>query len=452
MGKINRRDDIVLLFDSYSVESRNLHDSFKLAGYDCSTVVIDDDGFLPSDVISVYGSFLGDYKNATNIPGKPLYFNQVEVPDYWEISGTGSNGKIMDLSHERGRIFYAEPKHERLVKIVDWMDDKGRVRMSDHFNCYGALYARTIFNANSQKVNRTYFTVDGKEKIVENYVTGDIIVNEEHEVKVFRNKTEFVCYFMQINGYAEKRVFFNSLSYPFFVSQRLPGIHKEDILFWNEPIGNEIPGNMQVILNHQSPRCESIYVQKHNSYEKMTALGVDKNMVRELGYIYPFKKENQHQFEALICTNSDNIEQLEKIVRELPEIKFHITAVTEMSAKLMAIGAHENATTYPGVKMNIQEELFLECDLYFDINHEGEILDAVHSAFLHNQLIFGFEETLHNKNYVAPENVYKAADVEQMIADVKMSLMNTELFDIRLKQQRKAALAENVQSYDIFDN
>lgn len=31
--------------------------------------VIEDDGFLPDDVMSVYGFFLGDYRKADSLPG-----------------------------------------------------------------------------------------------------------------------------------------------------------------------------------------------------------------------------------------------------------------------------------------------------------------------------------------------------------------------------------------------
>lgn len=154
MGRDNQSEQIVLLFDYYGQGSKDLHTSFKKAGYDFPAVVIEDDGFLPEDVISVFGFFLGDFREQENVPGKPRYFNQISVPDYWEISGNNSNGKISDYNRERGRIFYAEPAHKRLVNVVDWLDERGIVRVSDHYNRYGALYARTIFNARGQKVNK----------------------------------------------------------------------------------------------------------------------------------------------------------------------------------------------------------------------------------------------------------------------------------------------------------
>ena len=56
------RNDALLLFDNYGQESQSLHTSLKMAGYNCPAVVIEDEGFLPDDVVSVYGFFLGDFK------------------------------------------------------------------------------------------------------------------------------------------------------------------------------------------------------------------------------------------------------------------------------------------------------------------------------------------------------------------------------------------------------
>ena len=143
MGNSIKTDKVVLLFDVYNQDSINLHTSFKLAGKDYLAAVIDDDGFLPEGVLSIYGYFLGEFEKSERVTGKPRYFNQIQVPDFWEISASNTGGKVHDLNKERARIFYAEPKHKRLIKVVDWYDDNGVVRSSDHYNRQGALYART---------------------------------------------------------------------------------------------------------------------------------------------------------------------------------------------------------------------------------------------------------------------------------------------------------------------
>lgn len=450
MEKHTELNNALLLFDIYSEASQSLHTSLKSAGYDGPAVVIEDDGFLPDDVISVYGYFLGDFKAVLGEDAAPKYFNEIKVPDYWEISGTNNNGKVQDLYKERGRIFYAEPKHKRFVKIVDWYDERGIVRSSDHYNRYGAIYGRTIFNANGQRVNRSYFSADGKEVIVENFVTGDIILNEGDTVRVFHNKTDFVLHFFVRAGFKQSRLFFNSLSTPFFVSNRLRSQVKRDVLFWQEPTGEEIPGNMQMIFNGEASRTATVVVQNRASYDKLISLGAKKDMVKKLGFIYPFEKENGYQPEALICTNSDHIEHMEELIKALPQLHFHIAALTEMSSKLTGMGSYDNVSLYPGVKPGVLDGLFYKCDYYFDINHESEIVSAVRRAFLHNHLIFAFKETVHNEDYIAKEHIYPSADVQQMISDVEAIMGDVKILRKYLQRQKKAAMSETVKGYQVL--
>lgn len=448
MNEMKVQNDVLLFFDNYEKDSHSLAMSLKLAGYNCPVVVIEENGFLPENVVSVYGFFLGDFRTVLGEKAAPKYFNEIVVPDYWEISGTNNNGKIQDLYKERGRIFYAEPKHKRLVRIVDWYDERGVVRSSDHYNRYGVIYGRTIFNAKGQRVNRSYFSADGREVIVENFITGDIILNEGNEVRIFRNKTDFVLHFLAKAGFTQKRIFFNSLSTPFFVSNRLTSSQvKEDVLFWQEPTGEEIPGNMRIIFNGEATRTATVVVQKQASYDKIIALGAPQNMVKKLGFIYPFEKENMHQPEALICTNSDRIEHGEEIIKALPQMHFHIAALTEMSSKLTGLGAYDNVYLYPGVKAKILDDLFKKCDYYFDINHESEIVSAVWKAFMNNQLIFAFVETVHNRDYVSDELIYGKENATHMISVIQETMDDDDVLEKYLQKQRDTALAENVESY-----
>ena len=447
MGVTFEADNIVLLMDSYGEDSKKLYTSFVMAGKKYPAFVIEDDGFLPEGVTSVFGYFLGKFEPSETVPGKPRYFNQITVPEFWEISANNTSGKVHELNKERARIFYTEPKHKRLVKVVDWLDDNGVVRSSDHYNKYGALYARTVFNAKGQKVNKSYFSADGREIVMENYVTRDIILNEGKQVRIFHTKREFVAYVLEKAGYAQHRVFYNTLSTSFFVSENLKENGKGDVLFWQEPINNEIPGNMLGILKGISRRTAKVMVQRQDSYEKLLALGAPAKIIHPLGFIYPFEKENAGKPEALICTNSDNIAELERIVTALPEVHFSIAALTEMSSKLMGMDKYSNVSLYPGVKMPVLDELFDRTDFYLDINHESEIVSAVQQAFLHNHLIFAFRETLHNATYVAKEHIFGVEQAEELIKAIKAAMGNTEHLKAGLEKQREAAMLETKETY-----
>ena len=441
------RDDIVLLFDFFNMGSQDLLASFQNADFDIDAVVINDDGFLPDSVENVYEYFINGEEGAKE--GKPLFFNQIEVPEYWEIRGTNSNGSVYDKTRERARIFYAEPKHKRLVKVVDWISEDGNVRASDHYNKYGRLYARTIFNKKAQRVSKSYFNSLGQEIIVENFVTGDIILNDGDAIRFFKNKTEFVVFYFKRKGLDHKRIFFNSLSTPFFVSNALPAYDnkKGDVLFWQEPTHQEIPGNMLLILDGNAPRCDKVVVQNHQSYDRLLQLNANEAKMEELGFIYSFKKKNMGRRSALICTNTENVEKLKELAEALPEVKFHVAALTEMSAKLMAHEKYENVVMYPNVKMSVLDKLFWDCDFYLDINHEGEIVEATRRAFLHNQIILCFNETAHGLTYTATENRFTASDYRKMVYRIKGLLKEKDKLTTAVYSQQRYALTATVEDY-----
>ncbi len=446
---MDRTSKITLLFDTFSTESRNLYESFRNAGIDFIAAVIDDDGFLPESVLSAYGFFL-EYESKVEKPCKPRYFNQIDIPEYWRIEGSNTNAKIMNHNKEVAHIFYTEPKHRRNVKVVDWLDDKGVVRLCEHYNKYGDIYCRTIFNKKGQKAVRKFYSAQGKEVILENFVTGDILVSWQDRDWIFRNKTDFVKFFIQCAGLEDTAIYFNSLSYPFFVSQSLSQNGHKDILFWHEPVGNEIPGNMQIILKNQATRARTIYVQRRESYEKLINLGASPDIVKELGYVYSFVRENHHRPDILICTNSERIAHINELVRAVPDMHFHIAAITEMSSKLMSVGKYENVSLYPNVKEKVLDKLFEKCDIYLDINYEGEIADAVHRAFLNNQLIIGFEETMHNAYYTADTNTFAEKDYADMAEALNIILQAPQMIDKALQMQRDWAVAAKAEDYNIL--
>ncbi len=430
----------VLLLDNFNEDSIMLHGSFKAAGFNGLTIVVDDSGFLPDDVTSLYRFFCGTFRK-----GKPRYFNQINIPDYWEIEANNTSGKITNLFRKRGSIFYTTPLNNRLVSCVDWYDEDGIVRCSDHYDLNGFLYARTTFNKKGQRFCKSYYDQDNKEIIVENYVTRDIVLNYDGKVFVFNNKVELIKKLFTLANIECGRIFYNSLSTPFFVSESMVALKKGDILFWQEDKRNDVPGNMKVILDGNANRTNLIYVQKKESYKKLMELTDNSEFIKPLGYVYNFIKDNRHTNKALICTNSDQIEQLEYLVTNLENIEFHIVAITEMSSKLLSMGKYDNVHLYPGAKASLIEELFDSCDIYLDINYANEIVDSIKRAFLHNELILSFENTIHNKTYIYPSLVCN--DGNKMVKLLKDLLADVSLFDKHLDLQRKYAMCENVDAY-----
>jgi hypothetical protein len=112
-----------------------------------------------------------------------------------------------------------------------------------------------------------------------------------------------------------------------------------------------------------------------------------------------------------------------------------------MSGKLLKYGSYENVRLYPNITESHAKKLIENCQYYFDINYGGEILNAIREAFIHEMVIFAFEDTIHHHEYVAKEHIFNKGDMS--------SLMTVLVGDYhtQLNIQKKAALSEDVNTY-----
>ena len=414
---------MIQLFDVYNQESQDLHYSLTAAGLSDLTVVIEPDGFLPDGVVSPFTYYLG-YDS-----GKPSYFNQVPVPDFWEIAGNNQFGTINDLNQERAVIHFADGLQARLVKKVEWKTPAGRIFQVDHYNRFGACFAKTTFDASGQAIMTSYRNVDQKEVILENHVTGDILLTLEGQgLRHFSGRVAFIIDFLQGLKVNLDHLLFNTLSTSFLTSFHFPDKSGQDILVWQEPLHDDIPGNMQLILENDQLRAKTIIIPDYATYERALQLTDEKfhHKFNHLGYHYHFKRDNFVRPDALIVTNSDQLEQIEKLVESLPRVTFRIAAVTEMSSKLLDMLRYPNVVLYQNASPQKIQELYQLSDIYLDINYGNELLQAVRQAFEHNQLVLAFEETAHNRRYTAPNHIFAKEAVDDMIHTIELALSHVK--------------------------
>ena len=423
---------MIQLFDVYNQESQDLHYSLTAAGLSDLTVVIEPDGFLPDGVVSPFTYYLG-YDS-----GKPSYFNQVPVPDFWEIAGNNQFGTINDLNQERAVIHFADGLQARLVKKVEWKTPAGRIFQVDHYNRFGACFAKTTFDASGQAIMTSYRNVDQKEVILENHVTGDILLTLEGQgLRHFSGRVAFIIDFLQGLKVNLGHILFNTLSTSFLTSFHFPEKSGQDILVWQEPLQDHIPGNMQLILENDQLRAKTIIIPDYATYERALQLTDEKfhHKFSHLGYHYHFKRDNFVRPDALIVTNSDQLEQVEKLVESLPRVTFRIAAVTEMSTKLLDMLRYPNVVLYQNASPQKIQELYQLSDIYLDINYGNELLQAVRQAFEHNQLVLAFEETAHNRRYTAPNHIFAKEAVDDMIQTIELALSNVKEMGRALGEQ-----------------
>ncbi|KAA9234409.1 MULTISPECIES: glycosyltransferase [Aerococcus] len=133
---------------------------------------------------------------------------------------------------------------------------------------------------------------------------------------------------------------------------------------------------------------------------------------------FSFKEFFSH---ALVLTNSDEIEQIETLAKELPNLCFHIAAYTAVSYKLIQLAERvENIFIHPLAQNNLVEDLLAQADIYLDINYYNEVDNIVSRASQKELPILAFEHTVHRFELVEADKIFSADEVEQMTATIKL--------------------------------
>ena len=106
-------------------------------------------------------------------------------------------------------------------------------------------------------------------------------------------------------------------------------------------------------------------------------------------------RKNTVRGDALILTVSDQIEQLEYILENLPDICFHIAAPVHFSEKIGVLESKYNVRLVIVTTDQQIDFLVNMCDFLLDINHFQEV-DAIVSRFVQAEKpVFAFDNTVH---------------------------------------------------------
>lgn len=423
------------VFDSYSRESQDLLHSMQESGFTHPTVVLEPNGFLPDGVESPFLYFLGQPKGEK----RGRYFNEVPVPDFWEISGDNSSGKVNYYGQEKARIAYHAASYKRIVESVEWLDDKGQVVMIERYDQYGRKIAVTTCDAQGHPLVTTYFEGD-TERLTENHQTGDLILTLEHQpMRIFKNRLDYFVFYLEYRGFNLDGLVYNTLATSFSLSLQLgnKGIKGRDVLVWQEPLHDSLPGNMQLILKSPEIRTKKILIPQNATYHRALQLTSQDQHASfgPLGYLYDFKVKDDIRKDAFVLTNSDQIEALTYLVESLPDVTFRVAALTEMSASLLSMVRYPNVVLYQNISQERIQELLKISSIYLDINHYAEVQAIVRKAFEYQQVILAFSHTVHDRTYLAQANIFGQGKEADLVARIKEIYQSVDRYREAVAQQ-----------------
>ena len=120
--------------------------------------------------------------------------------------------------------------------------------------------------------------------------------------------------------------------------------------------------------------------------------------------------------DALVLTVSDQIEQLDYLLDNLPDICFHIAAPVQFSDKIRRLETKHNVRLL--TVTNEQERNFLVnmCDILLDINHFQEV-DSIVSKFVQaGKIVLAFDNTVHGNQ---GQEVFSSSNPDKLVSRVR---------------------------------
>lgn len=389
---------MINLFQTYNQDAWDIHYTQLRQGKDYPTIVFEDDGFLPSDVTSIY-HFLG----YTTCEYSPLHLNDLTLPLAYEVEREGADFFIMSNDMIVGRVILQGEPIERIVKEVWWLDSKEYPYKKEYYNQYGYCFKTETYVKDLGLVSTSYYSVSGEVLLDENHLVGSILYNNQ----LYLNKLSLYNKCLAELGYSKEPITFNHLGTPLeLVLSSLESGH--ELIFQEEVSVNSIPDNLQYII-HNSDKI-SISVTNKSTYSILEKLC----KVQFMMLLVPSKSDLGSFKDVLITTQTDQLTSIEDFVQQLPDLEFHIAAPTQMSSKLLDLNKYLNVHLYPNISSENLDELFTKCGLFLDIAMSPTVFDANRRALENSLLRVGLIGVSTGK-YISDANLFSLKSLEFLI-------------------------------------
>lgn len=409
---------MINLFQRYDQDAWDIHYTQLRQGKDYPTIVIEDDGFLPSGVHSIY-----HFLEYTTCEYNPLHLNNLTLPLAYEVEREGADFFIMSNDMIVGRVILQGEPIERIVKEVWWLDSKGYPYRKDYYNQYGYLFKTETYVTDLGLVSTSYYSVSGEVLLDENHLVGSILYNNQ----LYLNKLSLYNKCLAELGYSKEPITFNHLGTPLeIVLSSLESGH--ELIFQEEVSVKSIPENLQYVI-HNSDKI-SISVTNRSTYSILEKL----SKVQFMMLLVPSKSELGSFKDVLITTQTDQLTSIEDFVQQLPDLEFHIAAPTQMSSKLLDLNSYSNVHLYPNIFSENLDELFTKCGLFLDIAMSPTVFDANRRA-LENSLLRVGLIGVSTGNYISDDNFFSSKFLDNLIEYLRQVTSTTEELQRAISQE-----------------
>lgn len=361
--------------------------------------------------------------------GQPLFFNNLPLPPYWEITTDGLEGYVYDKGKKKARIQFRQPHSDRTIARVYWYDEVGKCIWIDYYSAHGWKICRDFLDEEEKTVLRTFYNSDGRDLLVE-WLQQDKIAYFDSQ----KNPT----------------IYPNRHSFLLKVLENI--VDREDILILGEEVLSILPSSKKYnyyYLANDKTEADKVADQvsqvlvlsprssEDSPYKHLHGCALDRPV--------PVKPQ------AMIITNSEWVEGLEELLLHLPEIDFHVGALTEMGSRLTNLSVYSNLYLYPGMSYDFFQELLDKSTFYLDIQHDVEILASSLRAVERGILLYTLDNLTHHEEYKKLETCCDTVDA--LVKNLRQILNCPQLYGRLVARQSEQLEIARLEDYrTLFDS
>ena len=346
--------------------------------------------------------------------GKPLFFNDLSVPELWECWTLGITTYLFDGEERRANVVLRGDILSRTVERVEWFGQGEEIASIDFYNRYGWRSKQSLLTETGQPYLDIYLNRQQEEVLLHFVSQGTFL----HQLSKGRDRL-----------YANKEELQRAV-----LEQLLP--QDEAILLMDKAlldVVKEIPKERLAYCASEAHALDEI--KEHVGQILLVEAGFlseKKDGITALSGLVDVVQE-KFQPEVLVMTASQEVEGLANLVHDFPQVTFHIAALTAMGPKLTDLAPSPNVRLYPGISMENYEKLLAACSLYLDCNHGEEVMSSSIRALENGQILFGLKSTVHHEAYKELSTI--KASVEEMKDRLGELLQHPETYKELLREQ-----------------
>ncbi|MDU6947593.1 MAG: accessory Sec system glycosyltransferase GtfB [Streptococcus parasanguinis] len=355
-------------------------------------------------------------KDPASKVGKPLFFNDLAVPELWECWTLGITTYLFDGEERRANVVLREDIFSRTVDRVEWFGQREEIVSIDVYNRYGWRSKRSLLTETGQPYLDIYLNRQQEEVLLHFVSQGTFLLQSpKGRDRLYANKEEM-----------QRTV----------LEQLLPD--DEAILLLDKSlleVVKKIPKERLAYCARDAHDLDEIKEQVSQILlVEDGLLREEKDGITALSGLVDVEQES-FQPEALVMTASQEVEGLSSLVHQFPQVTFHIAALTAMGPKLTDLETCSNVHLYPGISLGNYESLLVRCSIYLDCNQGEEVWSSSLHALENGQVLFGLKSTVHQEAYKELSTITDT--VEEMRNQLEALVQQPDTIKALLREQAR---------------